>query len=110
MTERPVAIVTGAARGIGRSIALLLAKNGYAVVINSVRSPGDDVKAAIETAGGLALCIRADISIPADRESLVKQTLERFGRIDLLVNNAGVAPDVRADMLDATTDSFDRLI
>ena len=110
MTERPVAIVTGAARGIGRSIALLLARNDYAVVINSVRSPGDDVKAAIEQAGGAAEIIRADISIPADRQSLVTQTLERFGRINLLVNNAGVAPEVRADMLEATAESFDRLI
>src|SRR5688572_13340927 len=107
MTERPVAIVTGGARGIGRSIALLLAKNGYAVVINSVRSSGDDIKRDIEAAGGVAEAIRADISIPADRKLLVTQTLNRFGQINLLVNNAGVAPDVRADVLEAGEESFD---
>lgn len=108
--QRKVAIVTGGARGIGRGIALHLARDGYAVVINSVRSTADDLVKEIEAAGGVAVPILADISIAGDRESLVKATLDRFNRIDLLVNNAGVAPDIRADMLEATEASFDRLL
>jgi 3-oxoacyl-[acyl-carrier protein] reductase len=54
--------------------------------------------------------VQADVSVAADRERLVAETLGAFGRIDLLVNNAGVAPDVRADLLEATEESFDRLI
>src|SRR5687767_14899927 len=104
-----VALVTGAARGIGRAIAVQLAKDGYAVVINSVRSPGDDVKQQIEQAGGVAETCRGDISLADDRAKLVAFTLQKLGRIDLLVNNAGVAPEVRADMLEAAEASFDRL-
>ena len=110
MENRPVAIVTGAARGIGRAIALQLGKDGFRVVINSVRSPGDNVKREIESAGGAAEVIRGDISVGADRAHLVKAALDRFGRVDLLVNNAGIAPSVRADLLEATENSFDQLI
>ncbi len=110
MSNLKVAIVTGAARGIGKSVAMQLGRDGYVVIINSVRSPGDDVKAAIEQQGGRAATCQADISKSEDRKRLVQSTLEKFGRIDLLVNNAGVAPDVRADILDAPEDSFDRLI
>ena len=110
-----VAIVTGALRGIGRAIALALGELKYTVIVN-YRNNADaarQVCAAIATSGGQAEPIQADISLAADRQRLVEQTVSRFGAIDLLVNNAGIAPDRRADILsvaDATEESFDRLI
>jgi NAD(P)-dependent dehydrogenase (short-subunit alcohol dehydrogenase family) len=111
-SQQPVALVTGAARGIGRAVALQLAKDGYAVAINFVSSAqqAEELRRSINSHGGRAECIRADISIADDRRALVDSVRERFGRIDLLVNNAGVAPAKRADLLDATEESFTRLI
>jgi NAD(P)-dependent dehydrogenase (short-subunit alcohol dehydrogenase family) len=114
----PVALITGASRGIGRGIALELAQIGYDLVINYARdasaarqttsdahSAGKQAKRSIR-----AESCRADISKPNDRKALIEFTKAQFGRLDLLVNNAGVAPDIRADILDATEESFDRLI
>src|SRR5687767_7618031 len=111
-SPRPVALVTGAARGIGRAIALQLATDGYDVAINYVSSnrQAEELRQTITDAGGRAECIRADVSSADDRGALVDSLKERFGRIDLLVNNAGVAPAQRADLLDATEESFARLI
>jgi NAD(P)-dependent dehydrogenase (short-subunit alcohol dehydrogenase family) len=111
-SQQPVALVTGAARGIGRAIAIRLANDGYAVAINYVSSTqhAEDVRRTITSAGGRAECVRADVSSADERRSLVDAVRERFGRIDLLVNNAGVAPAQRADLLDATEESFTRLI
>jgi len=118
MSNKKVAIVTGAARGIGRGIALRLAKDGFTVVINSVSAPpappqvgpAESLKAEIESFGGSAICCRGDVSVAADRKALIQFVKDTFGRLDVLVNNAGVAPNVRADILDATEESFDRLI
>lgn len=115
MGTQQVAIVTGASRGIGRAIAVKLAGEGLAVVVNyaSNAAAAEEVKQQIESRGGKVLLAQGDISLAADREKLVRQTIDAFGRIDLLVNNAGVAPKVRADILDvaaATEESFDRLI
>ncbi|GAA1789500.1 3-ketoacyl-ACP reductase [Luedemannella flava] len=109
---RPVALVTGASRGIGRGIALALAAAGHDVVVNyaSNADAAKEVGEAIEAAGGRAALVRADVSSAADRERLVGETYAAFGRLDLLVNNAGVAPNVRADLLEAGEESFDRLI
>src|SRR4051794_24442700 len=112
-SQRSIALVTGASRGIGRGIALALARDAQCdVVINyaSNASAAEDVQREIEALGGQAICVKADIASRDDRASLVKQTIDRFGRIDLLVNNAGVAPSVRADLLDAGEESFDRLL
>ncbi|HEY0009511.1 MAG TPA: 3-ketoacyl-ACP reductase [Tepidisphaeraceae bacterium] len=108
----PTAIVTGGSRGIGRAIATALGREQFNVVVNYNKAAGaaEEVKNEIESLGGKAHIIQADVSTAADRERLVTETLSAFGSIDLLVNNAGVAPDVRADVLEATEESFDRLI
>ena len=110
--KNQIAIVTGGSRGIGRGIAEALGKAGATVVVNynSAASAAEEAKAAIEAGGGKALIVQADISKTEDRQRLVDETVTAFGRIDLLVNNAGVAPNVRADVLDATEESFDRLV
>jgi 3-oxoacyl-[acyl-carrier protein] reductase len=106
------AIVTGGSRGIGRGIVLALAGAGYDVVVNyaSNADAAREVGKQVEAAGQRAHLAQADISSAADRERLVGEAVKAFGRIDLLVNNAGVAPNVRADLLDAGEESFDRLI
>jgi NAD(P)-dependent dehydrogenase (short-subunit alcohol dehydrogenase family) len=107
-----VALITGASRGIGRAIALQLANDGHAVAINYVSSTqqAEELCQMIVTAGGRAECIPGDISRADARSELVDAVRHHFGRIDLLVNNAGVAPASRADVLDATEQSFTRLI
>ena len=102
------ALVTGASRGIGRGIALALAAAGHDVVVNYARNAAaaEEVVKQIEEYGVRGRPVQADISLAADRRRLVDEA----GPIDLLVNNAGVAPDVRADLLDATEESFDRVI
>jgi NAD(P)-dependent dehydrogenase (short-subunit alcohol dehydrogenase family) len=109
---RPAAIVTGASRGIGRGVALALAGAGYDVVVNyaSNADAARKVTDEIRELGGRAHPVRADVAVAADREGLVVAALDEYGRIDMLVNNAGVAPHERADLLDAGEESFDRLI
>jgi 3-oxoacyl-[acyl-carrier protein] reductase len=113
-----VALITGASRGIGRGIALELAKIGCDLVINYVRDlpaaqrTAADCGAAAQARGKTitAEVCQADIATATDRDTLIQFTKSRFGRLDLLVNNAGVAPEVRADLLEATEASFDRLM
>jgi 3-oxoacyl-[acyl-carrier protein] reductase len=106
------ALVTGASRGIGRGIALALAKAGFDVVVNyaSNLAAAEDTAGEIEKLGVSAALIRADVGDAEDRARLVHEAHEAFGGLDLLVNNAGVAPAVRADLLEATEESFDRLV
>jgi 3-oxoacyl-[acyl-carrier protein] reductase len=112
MSAKLAAIVTGGSRGIGRGISVALARAGYDVTVNYARNAtaAEEVKREIESAGKKAHLVQADVSVTADRQKLVDETIKSFGRIDLLVNNAGVAPDVRADILEASEQSFDRLI
>jgi 3-oxoacyl-[acyl-carrier protein] reductase len=90
-----VAIITGASRGIGRAIALALAAEGAKVVVNYVSSSSaaEDVVAAITETGGEATALQADVSKLEQVEALFNQTLEKFGRVDVLVNNAGITRD-----------------
>jgi 3-oxoacyl-[acyl-carrier protein] reductase len=119
MAQRPVAIVTGGSRGIGKGIALELAKLGYDLMIahfdfNDQGAP--DESNAVETRkqtgelGARGEVLRADISKAEDRKKLVDLTKARFGRCNMLVNNAGVAPSKRLDLLEATEESFDRVM
>ena len=104
--------MTGGSRGIGRGIAVALARAGFDVVVNYARNAAaaQEVGREVEALGGRAVLVQADVAVAADRERLVSETLAALGRIDLLVNNAGVAPDVRADLLEVGEASFDRLI
>jgi NAD(P)-dependent dehydrogenase (short-subunit alcohol dehydrogenase family) len=112
VAERRSAIVTGASRGIGRAIALALAGEDFNVVINYATNTAAAEEAAqlAQAAGAGVLIVKADISSAVDRAALIEQAWNRFGRIDLLVNNAGVAPSQRTDLLDASESSFDRVI
>lgn len=111
-SAKRTAIVTGASRGIGRGIALALAASGSRVAIN-YNASADAAQAAADAvteAGGAALIVQADVANADDRQRLLDETVERFGPVDLLVNNAGVAPHVRRDVLEMTADSYDRLM
>jgi 3-oxoacyl-[acyl-carrier protein] reductase len=105
--EGRVAIVTGASRGIGRAIAERLARDGAAVVVNHRASAAQaaEVVAAIESAGGRAHSLPADMEAVAEVQRLVHGTIERFGRLDILVNNAGVGK--RTAIADMTEKEFD---
>lgn len=113
-----VALITGASRGIGRGIALELARLGWDLVVNyagNLAAAQQTARDCAMEAGSHGKSIRteicqADISQSTYRQRLIEFTREQFGRLDLLVNNAGVAPDVRADLLEADEASFDRLI
>lgn len=111
MKDSPItAIVTGSSRGIGRAIAREVGGGlGANVVVtyNSNRTAADKVAAEIRDAGGDAHCTQCDIGRLDDHERLVDETVERFGPIHLLVNNAGVAPKARADLLDMPEESYD---
>jgi 3-oxoacyl-[acyl-carrier protein] reductase len=90
-----VALVTGASRGIGRAIALRLAEQGARVVVNYASSPeaASEVVRAIETGGGQAWSHQADVAVEDQVEGMVKAVLEKEGRLDVLVNNAGITRD-----------------
>ncbi len=114
--KSPVALVTGASRGIGRGVAVELARAGYSVAVNY----RGNHEAAEET---LRLCakaardsrskfvgMQADISVAAERDRMLDRVYAELGEIDALVNNAGIAPRVRADVLAASEESFEELM
>lgn len=110
-----VVLVTGASRGLGRGIALQLARQGCSVAINYAgnRAAAEKTAELCRQAAGPGpkfVPLQADIGSTADRERLVRETLARFGRLDALVNNAGIGPKIRADLTAATEDSFAALI
>ena len=110
--EGKVAIVTGAAVGIGRAIAVAFGREGARVVVNYSKSQREAEETAeqVRMAGGEPLLIQADVSQDPQVRAMVSQTLDRFGRLDVLVNNAGITRHIPFDDLDALTDDvWDRL-
>lgn len=107
-----IAVVTGSRRGIGLGIAKKLAENGYLVVMSATVSKEEvtDLLSEFDENGWKADYIRCDIADSMDRKNLVDTVMERYGRIDVFVNNAGVAPLERKDVLETTEESFDRLM
>jgi 3-oxoacyl-[acyl-carrier protein] reductase len=110
--SRRVALVTGGARGIGLGIARCLAEAGFDLALCGTREQSalGDTLDGLRGAGADVAYVRADVSERADRLRLVDALRERFGRLHVLVNNAGIAPPQRADLLEAGEESFDRLV
>lgn len=105
-----VALVTGSSRGIGRAIAQAFAREGAAVVLNAVHSIADAraVAQAITSGGGRAVAIQADVARPADARRLVAETARAFGRLDVLVNNAGITD--RTPFREIDEDTWNRMM
>src|SRR5690606_38364682 len=103
-----VAVVTGASRGLGRSMALALARAGANVVLVGRQPNLDETQAALEAAGGEAVQVVCDQTTPRGVEEIVAATLDRWGRVDVLVNNAGTF--LRKPALDWTADEWDEVV
>lgn len=110
--RRRTALITGGSRGIGFGIAERLAREGYALAINGLR-PEDEVAGSLEPLRALGAEVayaQGDVGSEAGRRQLLDRTLERFGAPHVLVNNAGVAPQERRDLLEMTPESYERVI
>jgi NAD(P)-dependent dehydrogenase (short-subunit alcohol dehydrogenase family) len=110
MPERPVALVTGARRGIGRAIAEALAGQGFDLAVTDVAEEADGALGALRGLGAGALFLRADVGDIAGHAATVAAVVDRFGRVDCLVNNAGIASPVRGDLLELQPEHFDRVM
>jgi len=112
-TMPAAALVTGGNRGIGLGISRRLVQDGFAVSILATREEPVDVLAELRELAGAddrVRYVRGSVAEPADHRRFVDDAVDAWGRLDVLVNNAGVAPTVRADLLEAGTDSFDRVL
>lgn len=108
----PAAFVTGGSRGIGLAISRMLCKNGYDVAVNGVRdeSQVQGVLDDLRSMGTHVIYCQGDVGDGAHRKKMVEQLIDSFGRLNVLVNNAGVAPKERLDPLQATEESYDRVM
>jgi NAD(P)-dependent dehydrogenase (short-subunit alcohol dehydrogenase family) len=112
----PVAIVTGASRGLGRGIAVRLAERGFSIVVNfsgNTAAAGETVELCRSRQSQLDqrfIPFQADMAVHEQRVRLVEQTLSALGRIDVLVNNAGIGPLARADITETTLESFEHVL
>ena len=106
--KNKIAIVTGSSRGLGKTVAKLLAKNGVTVIINysSNKEQAEEVVSEITQSGGQAFAIKADISKPIEISKLFDQTIEKYGKIDIVVNNAGIM--ITKFTKDTTEEDFDK--
>ena len=106
--EKKIAIITGSGRGIGRGIAISLARSGWITVINDFGNPEPPAETLelVRQEGSDGLVVMADITSGEDRQRIVDETLEKYGQINLLVNNAGIGPRVRMDMLEISVESM----
>ncbi len=109
---KKVALITGGSRGIGLGIAQHLALNGFDLAVNGIRPESivSDVLTSLRDAGADVLYCQGDISSSGDRQQVLKKIRDHYGRLNILVNNAGVAPKERRDILQATEESFDHII
>ena len=112
MKAKQVALITGAGRGIGRGIAVALAARGWQIGINyrADHISAKETLFLVEQAGSKGILIAADIANLEDQARMVTGFLEAFGQIDLLVNNAGIGPRQRVDVLETTEASFDEVL
>ncbi|MDN5697980.1 MAG: SDR family NAD(P)-dependent oxidoreductase, partial [Rubrobacter sp.] len=109
--EGSVVVVTGAGRGLGRTIAEELGSQGATVVVNYANSkgPAEEVVSSLQQSGSKdSMAVQADVSDPKEAASLIEQTVERFGRVDVLVNNAGITRDKTMKKL--PTEEWDEVI
>lgn len=111
-SPQQVAIVTGASRGIGAAIAAQLSNDGYAVVVNYSGNAMEAQKVVdrIVSAQGRAIAVQADVADPVAVEAMFDQAIQAFGRVDVLVNNAGIMPPNLPMLADTDDTTFDRLI
>ncbi|NLI22821.1 MAG: 3-ketoacyl-ACP reductase [Clostridiales bacterium] len=109
---KKTAIVTGGSRGIGLAVAKQLARDGYNIAVLATRDPEiyRGHLREIETEGAQLLYVKGNIGVAADRERLLSETVRTFGGVHLLVNNAGVGPKVRNDLLEMTEESWDYVL
>jgi 3-oxoacyl-[acyl-carrier protein] reductase len=113
MNDKPVAVITGASRGIGRSVAIALADEGFdiAAIARSIDSEGMEILGPeVERRGAQFFPVGLDISCTGCQKEVVSNILDRYGRIDFLINNCGVAPLQRNDVLDMNEESYDRVM
>ena len=110
MEEKQVALITGASRGIGKAIAIKYAQNGYNIVLNYVsdNTDVDGIEKELSQYGSQVLCVKADVSKADQVGNLVKQAIDKFERIDVLVNNAGVTKDTL--LMRMKEEDFDKVI
>ena len=111
-SRRQVALVTGGSRGIGYGCAEHLAAAGFDLAINGVRDEPSvaDALERLRRTGREVIYCRGDVAARSDRDSMLARIREHFGRLHVLVNNAGVAPKQRMDILDTTAESYDRVL